>query len=199
MEFSVLFCPSVPPHCVRLVFLQHLNCKHGECRRFLFPILRTGHQLVRALTSLMEHRRIEFNLNGTSIMFINAVMKCRENGSEGFWSNIWTEVKLMFKSITTKLAGVSFGQAHHNIKQWGSADIGTYALIREPDNPHDPNAIRVSLFGIHDMGYLPKILAMQLASLMDAGRSFLAEFVHINEFPPHKMVGLTIRIIETTE
>ena len=105
----------------------------------------------------------------------------------------------MFKPIITKLAGVSFGQAQHNIKQWGCADIGTYALIREPDNPYDPNAIRVSLFGIHDMGYLPKIVAMQLASLMDAGRSFLAEFVRINEFPPHKRVGLTIRIVETTE
>ena len=105
----------------------------------------------------------------------------------------------MFKPITTKLAGVTFGQAQHNIKQWGCADIGTYALIREPDNPYDSNAIRVSLFGIHDMGYLPKIVAMQLASLMDADRSFLAEFVRINEFPPHKRVGLTIRIVETTE
>ena len=105
----------------------------------------------------------------------------------------------MFKPITTKLAGVTFGQAQHNIKQWGCADIGTYALIREPDNPYDLNAIRVSLFGIHYMGYLPKIVAMQLASLMDADRSFLAEFVRINEFPPYKIVGMTIRIIETTE
>ena len=105
----------------------------------------------------------------------------------------------MFKPVITKLAGVTFGQAQLNIKQWGCADIGTYALMREPDNPYDPNAIRVSLFGIHDMGYLPKIVAMQLASLMDAGRSFLAEFVHINEFPPYKRVGLTIRIVETTE
>ena len=104
----------------------------------------------------------------------------------------------MFKPIKTKLAGVTFGQAQHNIKQWGCVDIGTYALIRETDNPYDPNAIRVSLFGIHDMGYLPKIVAMKLASLMDAGRFFLAEFVRINKFPPHKMVGMTIRIVETT-
>ena len=105
----------------------------------------------------------------------------------------------MFKPIITKLAGVSFGQAQHNIRQWGCADIGTYALIRKPDNPHDPNAIRVSLFGIHYMGYLPKMVAIQLASLMDAGRSFLAKFVRINKFLPHKMVGMTIRIVETTK
>ena len=46
---------------------------------------------------------------------------------------------------TVKLAGVSFGSAQANIKTYGSPDIRWFALVREPDNPHDPNAIRVAL------------------------------------------------------
>lgn len=100
----------------------------------------------------------------------------------------------------TKLAGVTFGNCQENIKQWGCADIGTYALCREPHNPHDPNAIRVSLFGQHDMGYVPKHIARELAPMMDAGRSFMAEYFRVNEYPGYTdTVGLTIRIIEITE
>ena len=97
---------------------------------------------------------------------------------------------------TTKLAGVTFGDAQENIKRFGCADIGSYALVREPQNPYDPNAVRVCL-GAHVMGYLPKPVARDLAPLMDAGRRFWAEFVCRNEFPPYDTVGLTVRIVDT--
>jgi hypothetical protein len=105
----------------------------------------------------------------------------------------------MFRPFTTKLAGVTFDDCQANIKQWGCPDIGTYALVREPENPHDSNAVRVSLFGLHDMGYLPKAVAQRVAPLIDSGRSFLAEFVSINEYWPYEKIGLTVRIVETTE
>jgi hypothetical protein len=98
--------------------------------------------------------------------------------------------------LTTKLSGVSHGDCQDNIKQFGCPDTGYYALIREPDNPHDSNAIAVSLGGAWHMGYIPNVLAKVLAPLMDAGRVFEAEFVCVNEFPPHKRVGLTVRIVE---
>ena len=105
----------------------------------------------------------------------------------------------MFKPIQTKLAGVTFDDCQANIRQYGCPDIGTYAVIREPENPHDPNAVRVSLFGIYEMGYLPKVVAKEVAQMMDAGRTFLAEFICRNEYPPYEKVGLTVRIVETTE
>lgn len=105
----------------------------------------------------------------------------------------------MLQPFYTKLAGVTFGNCQENIKQWGCADVGFYAVDREIDNPHDPNAVKVSLFGIHDMGYLPRDAAQMIAPLMDTGRKFLAEFVCRNEYAPHKNVGLTVRIIETTQ
>ena len=100
--------------------------------------------------------------------------------------------------IITKLAGVSFGHAQENIRKFGCKDIGSYALIREPDNSYDPNAIKVSLFDIWFVGYVPKYIAKELAQLMDEGRTFLAEFICRNEYPPHERVGLTVRIVETT-
>lgn len=105
----------------------------------------------------------------------------------------------MFQPFYTKLAGVTFGNCQENIKQWGCADIGTYAVIREPDNPHDKNAVRVSLFGIHEMGYLPTNIASKVAPLMDEGRTFLAEFICSNECGTYQNIGLTVRIIETTQ
>jgi hypothetical protein len=89
----------------------------------------------------------------------------------------------MFKPIITKLAGVSYGTAQDNIKQFGCPDTGYYALIREPDNPHDSDAIAVSLCGIWHMGYIPSDLAAELAPIMDAGKELDAEFVCRNEHP----------------
>ena len=95
-----------------------------------------------------------------------------------------------------KLNGVIFEDAQENIKKWGCNDIRTYALVREPDNPHDPNAVRVALFGQYYMGYIPKEISAELAPFMDAGRYFYAEFVQRNESPYREIVGMTIKIVE---
>ncbi len=101
--------------------------------------------------------------------------------------------------ITTKLTGVTFGDAPKNIRQFGCADIGTYGVHREPDNPCDENAIWVGLTPEWKMGYLRRDLARELAPMMDAGRRFVAEFVCRNEFPPHERIGITVRIVETSD
>ena len=100
--------------------------------------------------------------------------------------------------ITTRLTGVSYRDAQPNIRQFGCAAIGTYALIREPGNEFDMNAIEVSLGGVWFMGYVPARLAKILAPKMDAGRTFIAEFVSRNEASGRELVGLTVRIVETT-
>lgn len=103
------------------------------------------------------------------------------------------------KPIIIKLAGVTFGDAQENIKKFGCKDIGSFALVREPDNPHDPNAIRVALAGKFCLGYVPKEIAKKLAPEMDAGKSFIAFFVKRNEHPIYKWVGLKVRIEEVLE
>jgi len=98
--------------------------------------------------------------------------------------------------LITKLAGVTFGDAQDNIKLFGCPDILTYAVIREPDNPYDPNAIKISLFDLWVMGYLPKHIAKELAPMMDAGKDFRAYFVCLNTSPYHDVVGMTIKLVE---
>jgi len=68
--------------------------------------------------------------------------------------------------------------------------------VREPDNPYDPNAIKVALAGIVFLGYVPKEIAKELAPLMDQGKSFMAFFVSRNEHPSYGTIGLTVRIEE---
>ena len=100
------------------------------------------------------------------------------------------------KPIITKLAGVTFKDAQKNIKKFGCPDIGSYALVREPENLHDPNAIKVALFGRIFMGYVPKDIAEELAPLMDSGRNFMAFFVKLNLPWYEGPVGLTVEIRE---
>ena len=102
----------------------------------------------------------------------------------------------MFKRII-RLAGVTRGNEDRqkNIKMFGCKDIGTFALVREPDNPYDPNAIRVEL-GEYLLGYVPRADAKELAPMMDTGRRFIAFFVSRNEHPRYKTIGLTVRIEE---
>ena len=97
--------------------------------------------------------------------------------------------------ITTRITGVTYDDAQENIQMFGCKDIGSFALVRERDNPHDKNAIRVTT-GDTKLGYLPKALAKDVAPEMDAGKDFIALFVRRNESLFHNIVGLTVKIIE---
>lgn len=101
------------------------------------------------------------------------------------------------KSIVTKLVGVMGHRVQSHIRTFGNPDFPTYALVREPDNPHDPNAIKVTTAGVIFLGYLAREIASELAPLMDEGTQFDAFFVSLNKHPIHKTVGLTIRIEES--
>ncbi len=101
----------------------------------------------------------------------------------------------MFSSFNTKLVGVTFGDCQMNINKWGYVDIRYFNLEREPDNPHDPNAIGVWFLNDR-LGYLQKTVAEKLAPVMDAGKKLTAKFVCRNEFGPDSNVGLVVKIIE---
>ena len=99
------------------------------------------------------------------------------------------------KAITTKLAGVTIGDAQENIKMFGCKDIGSFSLAREPNNEHDLNAIRVELAGFY-LGYVPRHISKCLAPEIDRGKRVVALFVSRNEHPFYDIVGLTIKIVE---
>ena len=101
-------------------------------------------------------------------------------------------------ALTTKLAGVTFGECQQNIQLFGNAPelgVGEYELLREPKNPHDQNAVRVC-FGNFSLGYLPENIAKTVAPEMDAGTNLVAKFVSLNRSSYHDPVGLTVKIVQ---
>jgi hypothetical protein len=101
----------------------------------------------------------------------------------------------LFSSFQTKLAGVTFGDCQDSINKWGHQDIGSFSLEREPDNPHDPNAIGV-WFLDDRLGYLERPVAEKLAQVLDTGTKLIAKFVRRNQFASDCIVGLTVEIVE---
>jgi hypothetical protein len=102
----------------------------------------------------------------------------------------------MIFPLTLKVTGAIQPEIQANIKRFGCPCIGSYALEREPDNPSDPNAIRVAI-AKYLVGYIPADIAKELAPLMDAGNHFFAEFIKLNISPGHETVGLTISVVES--
>jgi len=81
--------------------------------------------------------------------------------------------------IIIRLSGVTYGDAQENIKRFGCEAIGSFAIVREPENPHDRYAIKVGIGNFH-LGYIPRGVAKNLAPMMDARKSFIAYFVSKN-------------------
>lgn len=103
--------------------------------------------------------------------------------------------------LKLRLAGVKFGDCQENIKNYANPaaiGISEYDLIREPDNPYDPNAIRVGLGNIN-FGYVPKEQARVISPIIDNGHNLVAVFVSMNRSPYHNTVGLTVKIKEITQ
>ena len=69
------------------------------------------------------------------------------------------------------LAGARFRPAEAQAVVLELEPDATLDLVREPENPYDPNAIQVHS-DEHFIGFVAKQVAEDLAPLMDAGESF---------------------------
>jgi shikimate dehydrogenase len=70
------------------------------------------------------------------------------------------------------VAGVA-GAGQHHAEALETEDVAPgrpLDLRRDPDNPHDPNAIAVHASGGEQVGWVPRELAEELAPELDAGR-----------------------------
>lgn len=66
------------------------------------------------------------------------------------------------------LAGFRY---HQGERLWARLRPGQpVTLIREPDNPHDPRAVRINWRG-HKLGYLPRRDNAAIARLLDRGEA----------------------------
>ena len=80
-------------------------------------------------------------------------------------------------ALGLRVASVAGAGAHHAeaLATDAVAPGGALELRRDPDNPHDPNAIRVHpADGGDQVGWVPRELAAELAPELDAGRPWAA-------------------------
>ncbi|MBV9271236.1 MAG: DEAD/DEAH box helicase, partial [Candidatus Eremiobacteraeota bacterium] len=80
----------------------------------------------------------------------------------------------------TKVAGVSFERRQDMLA--GLSEGLELSLERQPDNPHDANAIAVK-FGALQIGFLKKDLARQLAPHIDGGARYRARIASLTGGP----------------
>ena len=68
-------------------------------------------------------------------------------------------------------------------KVWNEVRVGDrLTLIREPDNRHDVNAIRVEWNG-HKLGYVPRAENRAVAHALDAGENLEARVTRMRDDP----------------
>lgn len=79
------------------------------------------------------------------------------------------------------------GLAHHDAKAvWTDLRVGdALDLVRETDNLHDPNAVRVDWQG-RVLGYLPRADNADVARLLDRGQALKARIRAIAKYRNHR-------------
>lgn len=76
----------------------------------------------------------------------------------------------MMKESSTRVAGIYYCRGHV-----GGINKGDpLRLVREPQNPHDANAIRVEMSDGTLLGRIPRVVAISLAREMDSGANVYA-------------------------
>ena len=79
---------------------------------------------------------------------------------------------------SSPLAGFQF---YRGKALWSEIKVGDpLVLMREPDNPHDPNAVRVEWRG-EKLGYVPRADNVDLARHMDRGTKIEARISRLTE------------------
>jgi len=72
-------------------------------------------------------------------------------------------------------------QYHHGESLWSRLTPGVpLGLVREPNNPYDPRAVRIEFDGVK-IGYVPRAENATIAHLMDSGRHVSASILAVRE------------------
>jgi hypothetical protein len=106
-------------------------------------------------------------------------------------------------ALGLRVAGVAGAGAHHApaLASDAVAPGARLGLRRDPDNPHDPNAIQVHPGdGGDQVGWVPRELAAELAPELDAGRPLSAVVLREQRRSPRDpRHGLTMLIATAAE
>lgn len=85
------------------------------------------------------------------------------------------------QSIELQHSPVAGFQYHQGESIWSLLmPGGPLGLVREPNNPYDPRAVRIEFDGIK-IGYVPRAENSAIAHLMDSGRQISASISSVRE------------------
>ena len=99
-----------------------------------------------------------------------------------------------------QVVGVAGAGRHHSepLQSDGAAPGRELRLRRDPDNPHDENAVAVDELGGAQVGWVPRETAEQLAPELDAGRPWSAAVLREQRSSPRDpRHGLTMLLAPT--
>jgi hypothetical protein len=84
--------------------------------------------------------------------------------------------------------GLTAGVAHHDAREvWDQMQVGDpVALVREPDNAHDANAVRIEWRG-HLLGYLPRSDNQPVARQLDRGSRLTGRIARLDKYRNHRL------------
>lgn len=100
------------------------------------------------------------------------------------------------RPILLQTSPVAGFQYHDGETVWPLLRAGDpLALIREPDNPHDPKAVRVEWKG-QKLGYVPRAENHAVAQLLDWNERLESRIARLHESPdPWKRIELAVEMI----
>jgi hypothetical protein len=93
--------------------------------------------------------------------------------------------------LDVPIVGISYERRAEIAERFAEVGDPVY-LVREPDNPADPNAVMVLLRQGYQIGYVPREEAEKLAPLLDAGykqRAWIKKIVQGEVYPLPYMVA----------
>lgn len=100
-------------------------------------------------------------------------------------------IKLLVQS--SPLAGFQFYAGRESWDAMKAGDV--LVLVREPDNPHDPRAVRVEWRG-RKLGYLPRAENRAVAEEMDRGGQVAARIARLERHrDPWKRIRIEVFVV----
>ena len=86
----------------------------------------------------------------------------------------------VIRKVELQRSPVAGFQYHQGEAIWPLLMVGTsLSLVREPENPHDPRAVRIDWQG-QKLGYMPRIDNAAASQLLDRGESVSAAITALN-------------------
>lgn len=100
------------------------------------------------------------------------------------------------RTILLQTSPVAGFQYHEGGTVWAQLAVGdTLCLVREPDNPFDPKAVRVEWEG-HMLGYVPRLENHAVSQLLDRGEKLSAHILALEPSPnPWERVTFAVTLI----